>query len=201
MIDPHVLHVVLADPFSMMMVTTMVGAGISAYGQYSSGQAQSAMYKYQAGVNQQLAAVATQNANWDIVSGEVKAEQAGLQSAATLGRYRASAGAHGVLASPDVVRSQIAIGAENQAVARADAAHAAYGEQVQAAEKTATAGADIVAAGTARTAGEIGAVGSIVSGAGSVAEKWYTASQTAPSSSTPYSDLSGPVTSSFLEEG
>jgi hypothetical protein len=177
----------MADPVSMVMIGSMVataaGAGIQAYGSYQGGQAQSKYYQYQAGVNNALAGVAQQNANWDFASGEVKAQQAGLVSRAAAGRETVSAGARNIGmggSTAQVLASQHAIGAENQAVLRADAAHAAYGEEVQAAERTATAGADVFAGRTAIAAGDIGALGSIASGVGSVAGKWYTASQLSP---------------------
>ena len=165
---------------ALMMIATAVGAGVQAYGQYQAGQAQARQYGFQADVNQKLAQIAATNANYDIAAGGVKQVQAGLAGRAQAGRFAVSSGARNIAGgSTGAVTSSIhSLSMENQKIIAADAAHAAYGESVQAAEKTATAGAMTTAAGTAVTAGDI--VGSIVSGVGSVAGKWYDISSVSP---------------------
>lgn len=191
----------MTDPVTLMAIgmgATIAGGGIKAFGDISGAQASSRMYQYQAGVANALAKVATTNANWDIASGETKAQAAGLAGRATVGRETVRGGAGNVSLGPGsstaaVVSSARSIAGENEAVLRADAAHAAYGEQIQSAAKTAEAGADIVSGKNAITAGYIGAAGDIVSSVGqatSVASKWYTT--TGPGATPPqYDDPSG----------
>jgi hypothetical protein len=62
-------------------------------------------------------------------------------------------------------------------VIRANAAKKAYGFEVGAAEDVAQAGAYTVAGETSVTAGDIGAVSSVLGAAGSVSSKWLQASQ------------------------
>jgi hypothetical protein len=173
----------------LMLIATAIGAGVTAYGQYQQGQATARRMGAEADVNTKLAGIALGNAQYDIASGEVKAQQAGLVGRAASGRIAAFGGARNISGRSltDVQGSQAAITAENEAIQRADAAHAAYGEQVQAAEKTTAAGADIVAGRTAIAAGDVSALGSIASGAGSVAGKWYDISATKPGSSSIFS--------------
>ena len=168
----------MTDPVSAaMLAATVAGTGIQAFGQYQAGQATAAGFRYQADVNQKLAQIATQNANYDIAAGGIKAQQAGLVSGAAAGRIQAEAGAHNLAptvgSTARTYMSQLAIGQENERILTADAAHAAYGEQVQAAEKIAGAGADVVAARTTTQAIVPEVAGTIATGAGSVASKWY----------------------------
>jgi hypothetical protein len=171
-----------------MMIATAAGAGIQAYGAYQSGQAQKAYYNYQAGVQQQLATIANLKANRDIMAGEQEAQKYGIQTAQIMGGTTARAGAGNVATgtgSTALVRSaQLGAGQEEQATARQTAGERAYGEQVEAAAKVAGAGAERVAGAQAVTAGDIGAIGSIVGGIGSVAGKWYDVAKTTPSSQT-----------------
>ena len=164
----------------LALIATAIGTGVTMYGQYQQGQATAARNMANAANNQALAAVAMKNAQYDIASGEVKAQQAGLVSRAALGRIGAFAGARNIAGASleDTKKSQLAIGTENQAIQRADAAHAAYGEDIQAAERTAQASGDIFAARTATSAADIAMLGSFASGVGSVAGKWYDISAT-----------------------
>jgi hypothetical protein len=164
----------------LMMIATAVGAAATAYGQYQQGQATAARMGAEADVNRKLAGVALTNAQYDIASGEVKAQQAGLVGRAASGRQlvRPAAGNIAGRSVADVQASQAAITAENEAIQRADAAHAAYGEQIQGAERTTAAGADIVAGRTAIAAGDVSALGSIAGGGTAVAKQWYDVAST-----------------------
>src|SRR6516162_7861673 len=102
-------------------VTTMaaaaVGGGISAFGAYQGGQAQKAYYNYQAGVQRQLAGIATQKAGRDIIAGEQEAQKYGIQTAQVLGGTTARAGAGNVAltgSTAGVLQSQRAAGLEEQ---------------------------------------------------------------------------------------
>ena len=158
------------------MAASAAGGILGAAGSLFSGQAQSNMYNYQAGIAQMNAQVAQQNANYATEVGGIQAEDSGLKTRAEVGRTIAAQGAGNIdpnSGSAKLVRgSEIAIGQENQSVIRSDAAKRAYGFQVQGAEDTAQAGLYQMGASTAQTAGEIGAITSIIGGAGSVSSKW-----------------------------
>jgi len=171
-------HAFLADPGTAMLMSigaTVIGSGIKAYGDWYGGQFQKAMYNYQAGVQRAMAGIADKMAQWDISAGAIKQQQADLVARAAIGREAVhfAAGNIGGRTPMDVRGSQEALALENRRIIGADAAHAAYGEEVKAAGYTAQAGVDVVAGQQAAYAGDISAIGSIVSGAGSVAGKWY----------------------------
>lgn len=182
------------------MMTTVASAAATGVSQYQAAQAKTTQYGYEADVNRKLASIAATNANYDIVSGAVKAQQAGLVSRAALGRANVRAGAANIgttTGSPAAIRSsQIAVGVENQQIQRADAAHAAYGESVQAAEKTAAAGADVAGISNIQAALPIQEAGTVASAAGSVAGKWYQVSQLTPSGTSAPLDLLNPANTS-----
>jgi hypothetical protein len=142
------------------------------------------MYNYQAGVAQTNAAIAKQDANYSLASGEVESQQSGMRTREQVGATRAGFGAGNVAGGSvnRVVQSETEIGQQNQGIIRANAAKRAYGFEVGAAGDVAQAGADTFAAGTSKTAGEIGAVSSIIGGAGSVASKWSQMGQAFPGS-------------------
>ena len=87
----------MADPVSIgSMVLGGAGAGVSAFGSLFQGDAQSNMYKYQAGVARVNAAVATQDANYAREAGEVEATNAGMRTRAEVGSTRAGMAAGNV---------------------------------------------------------------------------------------------------------
>jgi len=201
----------MADPVSAtLLVATAVGGGISAFGQYSGGQAQKQYYDFLARNAMQEANIARLKAGRDVMAGEQEAQKYGIQTAQALGGTitRAGAGniATGTGSTARVYMSQRAAGLEEQATARQTAAERAYGERVEAAGKVAGAGADVFAGARAVTAGDISAFGTMVSTVGSVAGKWYDLSQLGggagvTNTPTPTYPLQGPVTPGFLEEG
>lgn len=154
--------------------STALGAVTSAFGSEQKGVAEAAMYNYQAGVANINAQLAKQDANYSLAAGEVSAEQAGMRQRAEIGATRAGFGASNIAGASKnaVIGSEIAVGQETQGIVRANAAKRAYGYSVGAAEDVAQAGAYTSAAATSKTAGELGAVSSILGGVGSVSSKW-----------------------------
>lgn len=172
----------MADPVTLStlaigsMVATGAGAGVSAFGNLFSGKAQSNLYNYQAGIAQQNATLAKQDANYALATGGVEEEQAGMRSRAQIGATRAGFGASNVDvntgSSGRVIASETEIGQENEGVVAANAAKRAYGFGTKAAMDTAQGNIYQTAASTSKTAGGIGALSSIVGGAGAVSSKW-----------------------------
>ena len=71
-----------------------------------------------------------------------------------------------------VQQSETAIGQQNQAIIRADAAKKAYGFEVESAQDAAQSQIDQYSAATSLTAGKIGAVSSVLGGVAGVSSKW-----------------------------
>ena len=169
----------MANPVSMAAIggaSTVASGIIGAVGAQSQGRAQANMYQYQAGVARVNATVAKQDSDYAREAGEVEATNAGMRTRAEVGATRAGMAAGNVDINSGsgkrVVASETAIGQENEATIRANAAKRAYGFDVKAAGDTATAGAMDVAATTSREAGDINAISTIIGTAGSVASKW-----------------------------
>ena len=170
----------MADPVTLGTLGTVAsgaGAGISAFGALSGGRAQSQMYQYQAGVANLNSQIALQNRDYALATGDVEAAKYGMQARSRMGAIRAGEGAQNI----DVGSGSKALVQEGQqTVAGIDlaqiannAARKAYGYTVEATQDTAQAQIDTQAASDASTAGGIKALASLVSGAGSVASKWY----------------------------
>ena len=158
-----------------------LGAGVQAWGDWFSGQAQSNMYKYQAGVALANAQIAKQDAIYATSIGEVEAQQSGMRTRAQVGATRVGYGAGNISTATGsaarVIRSETALGQANEATIRASAAKRAYGFNVAAAGDIATAGADQAAASNAVTASYFNIASTIIGGAGQVATQYSRAQQ------------------------
>lgn len=170
------------DPISLGTVAA-VGAGASAgggilgaIGSIMGGKSKSSMYQYQAGIADINARIAKQNADYQRSVGEVEAQQSGLKTRAEIGATKATQGARGVDVATgsnlQVRESEGDIGRENQAIIRSNAAHRAYGSEVEALQDTAQGQMARFAGKTSETAGYIGAASSILGAASSVSSKW-----------------------------
>ena len=174
----------MADPVSLATIgigSAAAGGLTGAIGSLFSGNAQAGMYNYQAGVAQVNATLASQDANYAIQSGDVEAGQSGLRTRAQVGATKTGIGAGNIDvnsgSASKVIASETEIGQQNQGIIQANAAKRAYGFNVTAAQDTAQAGAYQTAASTSQTSGEIGAISSIIGGAGSVSSKWLQSGQ------------------------
>lgn len=167
----------MADPGAIAMIgmgASAAGGIVGAIGANYSGQAQANMFNYQAGVAQANALLAKQDAAYATQAGEVSAQQSGMKTHYQVGETRAAFGAGNVAGGSTgaVERSETEIGAQDQALIRANAAKRAFGFNVEAAKDTAQGTMYQTAAKTSRTAGDIGVLSSIIGGAGQVASKW-----------------------------
>lgn len=165
----------MADPITIAALgATAGGAIMGAVGSAAKGQSEAQMYNYQAGVARVNAQIAKQDANYTLEAGGVQGQQAGMRERATIGATRAGFGASNVggTSKNAVISSEIEVGQQNQGIIAANAAKRAYGYEVGAAGDTATAGALDFSASNAKTAGDIGAVSSILGGVSSVSSKW-----------------------------
>src|SRR5229473_3599962 len=169
----------MADPASIAMIgmgTSAAGGIVGAIGSAFSGESNARMYEYQANVARMNQQIQKQNADYARSAGEVEAQQSGMKTRFMVGSQKAGQGASGLDvnrgSAVDVRTSQLQVGAEDQAIIRSNAARRAYGYEVEAAQSGAEVGIKGMAASGSRTAGWIGAAGSILGGASSVSSKW-----------------------------
>jgi hypothetical protein len=167
---------------------------ISAFGALSGGQAQSKQLQYQAGIANLNKQIALQNADYALQEGETQSQQYGMSARAKMGAIRAGIGASGIDigsgSKAQVQDSAQIVAGIDMAQIRNNAARKAYGFDVEATQDAAQAGLYSSAAADASTAGGIKALGSLVSGTASVADKWYQGNSVfgAPSSSSTSTD-------------
>jgi|SRR5579862_345191 len=154
----------------------LAGAGVSAFGQYESGQATSQMAAYQAQVAQNNAAIAQQNAAWEAGAGESQVAAEGMKTAAKVASTKAAQGASGVdvnTGSTAAVRTaETELGALDAMTIRSNTAKKTYGYEVASGSDIAQAGLLTQEGSQATTAGDIGAMGTLLSGASSVGSKY-----------------------------
>lgn len=169
----------MADPVSIGMIglgSSAAGGLTGAFGSLFSGEAQAAQYNYQAGVARVNAKIAQQDADYTRAAGETEAEISGMRGRAQVGATRAGIGAGNLAlgsgSAAQVLKSETELTQFDEATIRANAAKRAWGFETEKAGDIATAGAMDIAARTSRTAGDIGAVSSIIGGAGQVSSRW-----------------------------
>ena len=157
----------------------VAGTALSAYGSYEAGQAQKGEATYQAAVARNNEQIANQNANYAEQAGRAKAEAQGLKGAATGGHLKASQAASGIeVNTGSAVDTQVSQreGAQlDTETVMSNSNLQAYGYRTQATNFEAEAGLKDTEAAQAETAGDIGAVSSLLSGASGTAFKWQQA--------------------------
>jgi hypothetical protein len=157
---------------AVMLGVGLAGTAVSAYGQYKAGQAQSEAAAYQAQVAANNANIARQNASFESAAGEVASVNKGLATRATVGKEKAYAGTSGVdvnTGSAATVRGGTEeMGLLDQLTTRSNAAKKAWASNVQATSDTAQSQLYQFESSQAATAGDIGAAGSLLSGASTV---------------------------------
>ena len=169
----------MADPATLALASGGAQAGgslLSAFGAKQEGAAQAGMYQYQAGIAQLNQKIALQNRDYALATGEQQAAEEGMKQRAIAGKTKAAQGASGIDvgsgSSVDVQTSEAKIAGMDLATIRNNAARKAYGYTVEAAQDTAQAGLYQTAATDVKQAANIKAMGSLISGAGGVADKW-----------------------------
>lgn len=160
------------------LATAGVGAGLSAYGTYEQGQAESQAAAYQAQVAQNNQLIANQNAQYALEQGQQQVAAKQQQTAQLIGTQRAAVASSGIDPnSGSAVRLQsdsAGLGALDASQISNNAARTAYGYQTQGMDFAAQASLLQSQSSNAAASGELGAFNSIVGGASSVASKWLT---------------------------
>jgi hypothetical protein len=158
------------------MGASLAGGILGAVGAEKSGQAQQAMYNYQAGVAKINSQIDLQNADYARKQGEIQATQFGLKEAQVEAGIKTTQAASNLDVNSgsnlDVQRSQRTLGQMDMAQIRSNAAKTAYDFDVKSTMDLNQSTLDVVAGQNAKTAGDIQAMSSIIGSVGSVATKW-----------------------------
>lgn len=154
------------------LAATAIGTGISAYGSYQQGQAASKAASYNAQIAENNRTIAEQNAEYATRAGIAKAEQESLAGRSALGKIKARQSASGVTvassSSEDVVEGAREANVLDVANVVQNAQLQAYGYKSQAMNFEAGANLARIEGANARRAGTLGALGTLLSGAGSL---------------------------------
>lgn len=166
----------------VMAAAAVAGTAMSAYGMFQQGEAKRKQAEYQQGIAKLNEQISKQNADYARRVGEVQAQQSGMKSRFALGTQKAVQSGRGIdieSGSPALVREgQHDVALHDEAIIRSNAAWRAYGYEVEGVSASASGRLAGMAGAQAEQAGTIGAAGSILSGASSVADKWYQYSNT-----------------------
>lgn len=150
--------------------------GLNAVGDVLSGIGASQQGSYQAAVARNNAIISGQNADADLLAGQLAESQSKLRTGLLAGEQRAAQGANGIdvnVGSPtDVINSTRTIGAMDAALIHYNASRAAFGEQQTAANFTAQSELDKKASSNALLAGLFKGGLSVLSGASSLGAKY-----------------------------
>lgn len=201
MAEPGTIALAGMGASALSGVIGAVGSVFQGEGQAQQYEAQGRSLRYQAGVARMNRDIAQQNAAYEREAGEIEAQQSGMKTRAQVGQVKAVQAGSGIdvnRGSPVAVReSMLAVGAEDEAIIRANAARKAYGQEVEAVQHESQARIDEMgaesadrASSRARTSGYIGAASSILGSAASVSSRWLQYGRTFGNNPTP--DYEGP---------
>lgn len=161
---------------ALALVGTIASAGIGAVGAMQSASAQKSQADYQAAVARNNATIARQNAEQTAEAGAVAAQNSSLKAGAMTSGARAMAAAHGIDvnsgSAQDVQDSSQKIGLMDALTVYNNSEQKAYGQMSQAKNFDYEAQLDTMKGDSASSAGMIGAMSSLVSGASSFSSKW-----------------------------
>jgi hypothetical protein len=156
----------------------IAGAGVQAFGAYETGQATAAAANYQAQVAQNNAKIAAMNARQEAAAGKTRESALGMKIAQSAGGLKANLGASGInvnTGSAAAAQEGVAkVGAMDIGTERSNTAKAVYGYEVQRESDLAQAQLLQMEGSQAAEAGDIGALGTFLSGASSVGSKYAT---------------------------
>lgn len=159
------------------LASTLIGTVASAYGQMQQGKADAAQANYQAAVGRNNAILAQRAAEDARARGDEAARRQAVQTKQLAGRQRAVLAANGVLVDQgsalDLTSDTAEIGKLDELTIRSNAEREALGYEAQGMNFTAGAELNSMRAGNATSSGLGDAFGTLLTGAGSVASKWY----------------------------
>jgi hypothetical protein len=173
----------------VMLAMGVAGAGISAIGAYDQGQAASANAQYQAQVARNNAAIAGQNETWTSASGAAEEAAQGMKTRARVGSIKAAQGANNIDPNTGSATSTSTaareVGDLDAMTIRSNTARKAYGYAVEAESDTAQSQLLEQEGSQAKTAGDLSAAGTLLSGVSSVGSKWAGFQNNSPNAGSP----------------
>lgn len=173
---------------------TVASMAMSAYGKYQEGQAASEMMNYRSQVAANNKKIAEQYEGWEQSRGAAEESANAMKQRAGIGRLRANMAASGVRldsgSSADVLDSAVALGELDTLTIRSNTARKMYGYRVAGQSEGAQSGILSLAGSNAESAGGVGALGSLLSGASSVAGKYAAWQNVAPKDGSAWSSSS-----------
>jgi len=154
-----------------------IGTVMQYQGQKAQAQAQQQQYDYQAQVNENNKQIAEWQAQDATDRGAIKEKQHRIKISQLKGRQRSVIAASGVEVDSgsalDILGDTAELGELDALTIRSNAEREAYDYKVAAMNQSAQAGINRISGQNAASAGRYGAMTSLLSGAGSVADKWY----------------------------
>lgn len=155
---------------------SLAGGLLSAFGAEKQGAAQQQMYNYRAQVAKINADINRQNAAWSRTKGEAEAVQYGAKAAQQRGAIRVAQAASGLDINSGsnklVQESQEKIKDMDMDTIRSNAAKIAYDYDTKATMDDNQAELDVISGSNAKSAGDLGAIGSIIGTVSGVSSKW-----------------------------
>ncbi len=162
---------------ALSIAATVVGTGVSALGQMQAGKAQAAQLNYQAAVGRNNSILAQRAADDARLRGEEAARREASKTKQLAGRQRAVLAANGQLVDQgsalDITNDTAEIGKLDELTIRSNAEREALGYEAQGMNFQAGSNLNSMGAANASTASIGGAFGTVLTGAGNVASKWY----------------------------
>ncbi|MBF0561097.1 MAG: hypothetical protein HQL37_03565 [Alphaproteobacteria bacterium] len=158
------------------LALSAIGTGMSAMGQVNQANAQSQAAAYQAQVARNNQIIADQNAKVALDAGRVQEQNQRLKTAALIGSQRAAIAGSGLDANTgsavDLQSDAAMLGEQDARTIYQNAKLKAYGYETQASSQGAQAGLLDTQAANAQSAGTLGVMTSLISGASTVSDKW-----------------------------
>ena len=168
----------MCDAASAALGLSAVSTIVGVKGQMDQGKAANNQAQYNAGISRKNAVAAEYAAKDAILRGQRDELTTRLEYKQIKGKQRAAFAANGVVVDEgsalDVVLDTVAIGEFDALTVRSNAAKEAFNYREQGEEFSSQAWMQTVAGKDAKRAGYMGAAGSFLGGAASVADKWYT---------------------------
>lgn len=170
----------MCEPATMAAISmagTVLGTAFQAYGQIQQGRAAAAQAEYQAAVGRNNAILAQRAADDARLRGEEMARRKAVETRQLTGRQRAVLAANGVLVDQgsalDLTSDTAEIGKLDELTIRSNAEREALGYEAQGMNFNASSQLNQMRADNALSSGYGSAFGTVLTGAGSVASKWY----------------------------
>lgn len=161
----------------LSIAATVIGTATSAIGQLQAGKAQAAQLNYQAAVGRNNAILAQRAADDARLRGEEAARREASKTKQLAGRQRAVLAANGQLVDQgsalDITTDTMEIGKLDELTIRSNAEREALGFEAQGMNFQAGSDLNRMGANNAVTGAQGAAFGTLLTGAGNVASKWY----------------------------